>query len=111
MFREGPATPGLRFFWSRIHPFGGEIGGPGSPIRIATHLPIPLVRDAHLGRFAVSGVKKGRQTPALFLSGPEPRSNTPPISGMPAPAPTEFFSGGSATTASVVRMFFAVEAA
>src|SRR2546421_7465869 len=34
----------------------------------------------------------------------------PPISGMPAPAPTGFFSGGSATTASVVRMFFAIDA-
>ena len=30
---------------------------------------------------------------------------------MPAPAPTGFFSGGSATTASVVRMFFAIDAA
>src|SRR5437763_10606067 len=35
----------------------------------------------------------------------------PPMSGMPAPAPTGFFSGGSATIASVVRMFFAIDAA
>src|SRR5436309_921484 len=32
------------------------------------------------------------------------------MSGMPAPAPTGFFSGASATTASVVRMFFAIDA-
>ena len=35
----------------------------------------------------------------------------PPISGMPAPAPAGCFSAGSATIASVVRMFFAIEAA
>ena len=29
---------------------------------------------------------------------------------MPAPAPAGCFSGGSATTASVVRMFFAIDA-
>src|SRR5207244_9988393 len=33
------------------------------------------------------------------------------MSGMPAPAPTGFFSGASATIASVVRMFFAIDAA
>src|SRR5262249_61676479 len=35
----------------------------------------------------------------------------PPMSGMPAPAPAVAFSGASATTASVVRMFFAIDAA
>src|SRR5262245_56881879 len=35
----------------------------------------------------------------------------PPMSGIPAPAPAGVFSGGSATIASVVRMFFAIEAA
>src|SRR5581483_1544923 len=35
----------------------------------------------------------------------------PPMSGMPAPAPAPAFSGASATTASVVRMFFAIDAA
>ena len=35
----------------------------------------------------------------------------PPMSGMPAPAPAGSFSGGSATIASVVRMFLAIEAA
>src|SRR2546425_877015 len=33
------------------------------------------------------------------------------MSGMPPPTPTGFFSGASATTASVVRMFFAIDAA
>ena len=35
----------------------------------------------------------------------------PPMSGMPAPAPAVSFSGGSATIASVVRMFLAIDAA
>src|SRR3712207_8740485 len=35
----------------------------------------------------------------------------PPMSGMPPPAPAVSFSGTSATIASVVRMFLAIEAA
>src|SRR5581483_2259551 len=35
----------------------------------------------------------------------------PPMSGIPAPAPAGVFSGASATIASVVRMFFAIDAA
>ena len=33
------------------------------------------------------------------------------MSGIPPPTPTGFFSGASATIASVVRMFFAIDAA
>src|SRR5690606_41310528 len=35
----------------------------------------------------------------------------PPMSGMPPPAPPLSFTGASATIATVVRMFFAIEAA
>jgi hypothetical protein len=35
----------------------------------------------------------------------------PDMSGMPPPPPPAFFSGASATIASVVRMFFAIDAA
>ncbi len=35
----------------------------------------------------------------------------PPMSGMPPGIPPPSFSGGSATMASVVRMFFAIDAA
>src|SRR5262249_54196697 len=58
--------------------------------------------------------KEGRRKPALSLTKSGSFSSAhiiPPISGMPAPAPAGVFSGASATIASVVRMFFAIDAA
>src|SRR3954449_8200326 len=43
--------------------------------------------------------------------GAEPAYIMPPMSGMPPPTPAPSLSGISATMASVVRMFFAIEAA
>src|SRR5262245_39262036 len=55
--------------------------------------------------------ERGRNEPAPRQSALAPAYIIPPMSGMPAPAPAGVFSGGSATIASVVRMFFAIEAA
>ena len=77
------------------------------PIRGVKH-PSPLTPD-EMRRARVSG-------PFAFLLpilGDEGRSSyiIPDMSGMPPPPPPEFFSGASATIASVVRMFFAIDAA
>src|SRR3982750_1034421 len=86
-----------------IHSLGGGGRGAGPPIEEGTHpppredptpLPTPLVRDALLGRFAVSGTKRAGKSRPFFHSRREPPYIIPPISGIPAPAPTGFFSGG-----------------
>src|SRR5262249_48693098 len=52
-----------------VHSFRGVGRTFGPPIEDATHLPIPLVRDALLGRFAFSGsLLKGPALPASFKS-------------------------------------------
>src|SRR5262249_48382438 len=75
-------------------------------------LPIPLKRRLPQAPLLVQGPRTragARHRSAWHRT--SARYIIPPMSGMPAPAPAGVFSGASATIASVVRMFFAIDAA
>src|SRR5262245_36533586 len=74
--------------------------GPSEVASSRRHSPVTAHHNSRrLLRFASAG---GAVTASYIM---------PPISGIPAPAPTGSFSGGSATIASVVRMFLPIDAA
>src|SRR5262249_35681191 len=70
---------------------------------------VDCLRHGHIVPFGRKDKKRGpANRPSRGNTGPEGLDYIiPPMSGIPAPAPAGVFSGGSATIASVVRMFFA----
>jgi hypothetical protein len=88
---------------------------PKSPSRAAQQWAVSLFRTRTAFAASIHEHKtKAGIAPAFCLPSFGPGRGPyiiPPMSGMPAPAPAGVFSGGSATIASVVRMFFAIEAA
>src|ERR687886_1264446 len=83
----------------------GEPPPPKSPSRAAQQWAVSLIRGRNDEGRREAGL------PPFQLDPGRGRYIIPPMSGMPAPAPALSFSGGSATIASVVRMFFAIDAA
>src|SRR4051794_11455320 len=73
----------------------------------------PRPRRAHNARRPGANAPGPRSTSQAQApgSGAKPAYIMPPMSGMPPPTPAPSLSGISATMASVVRMFFAIEAA
>src|SRR5207248_7202597 len=92
---------------ARAAPFG--------PLSLCKGLPSPQRRDRALA------VADGRRQETRSTDEEERAGASrsllrrfyiiPPMSGMPPPTPAGCFSGASATIASVVRMFFAIDAA
>src|SRR5262249_45256620 len=73
--------------------------------------PIP-VKTRSGGASRKAPKRAAHQPPVSVLEAPGGAPYIiPPMSGMPAPTPAPAFSGASATIASVVRMFFAIDAA
>src|SRR5439155_12127070 len=116
------AAPGVRRGGLRDLGGGGADGGAdddgarhgrrGEP----RHRPAAAARCPEPRLVAVRGRPRKAKGPATAGPFAELESQNrayiiPPMSGMPAPAPAASFSGGSATIASVVRMFLAIDAA